>query len=608
MRISILKTLIKKEIIDVIRDKKTVFAMIVMPILLYPILMIGMSFFMQMTIEESKEKTIDILVQGNVTEGFLDFASEELEKARFVEESEEPFYTLSFENDQVIIQYDSSKDAMEVSLSELKGVFQAFEIQQLEQAVDSAGMKVNTIGEDDIILDDQATDTMLMAKLMGQVLPLLLIVGVILGVIYPAIDIVTGEKERHTLETLRSLPITALEIVVSKFATIVICGLVSAMLNLISIICSVGYFIASLSAVGEFGFEGISLSEMVVPLLIALLCLVIFAFFASAATMIVVSFASTFKEAQNYITPLMLGLMMPAYITMMPTITLNSITSLIPVVNISLLIREAFAFKLDWSLVALVIISNIAYSLFAMLLLGNIFNRETVLFGSGKSFRLLESRKEIVKGGLPGMSDAFAIFAIAIVILLYGGLVILELTDVVELQLVSTQAIIVTVTLLYGIYIKSNFKELFRFKKCSFKYFFIGIPLIGVGLLITLLLQNVLLTLVPGLESLLVQFQETLQFDQIAIYILVVAVCPAICEELLFRGFILTGLQVEKHPVFAIVTSSIMFGIFHMNVFQLITGMVLGGVLGFVTYKSKSIYPAMALHFLNNLVAVFISG
>ncbi len=608
MRISILKTLIKKEIIDVIRDKKTVFAMIVMPILLYPILMIGMSFFMQMTIEESKEKTIDILVQGDVTEGFLDFASEHLEKAHFVEESQEPFYTLSFEDNQVIIQYDSSKDAVEVSLSELKGVFQAFEIQQLEQAVDSAGMKVNTIGEDDIILDDQATDTMLMAKLMGQVLPLLLIVGVILGVIYPAIDIVTGEKERHTLETLRSLPITALEIVVSKFATIVICGLVSAMLNLISIICSVGYFIASLSAVGEFGFEGISLSEMVVPLLIALLCLVIFAFFASAATMIVVSFASTFKEAQNYITPLMLGLMMPAYITMMPTITLNSITSLIPVVNISLLIREAFAFKLDWSLVALVIISNIAYSLFAMLLLGNIFNRETVLFGSGKSFRLLESRKEIVKGGLPGISDAFAIFAIAIVILLYGGLVILELTDVVELQLVSTQAIIVSVTFLYGIYIKSNFKELFHFKKCSLKYFFIGIPLIGVGLLITLLLQNVLLTLVPGLESLLVQFQETLQFDQIAIYILVVAVCPAICEELLFRGFILTGLQVEKHPVFAIVTSSSMFGIFHMNVFQLITGMVLGGVLGFVTYKSKSIYPAMALHFLNNLVAVFISG
>ncbi len=608
MRISILKTLIKKEIIDVIRDKKTVFAMIVMPILLYPILMIGMSFFMQMTIEESKEKTIDILVQGNVTEGFLDFASEQLEKAHFVEESEEPFYTLSFEDDQVIIQYDSSKDAMEVSLSELKGVFQAFEIQQLEQLVDSAGVKVNTIGEDDIILDDQATDTMLMAKLMGQVLPLLLIVGVILGVIYPAIDIVTGEKERHTLETLRSLPITALEIVVSKFATIVICGLVSAMLNLISIICSVGYFIASLSAVGEFGFEGISLSEMVVPLLIALLCLVIFAFFASAATMIVVSFASTFKEAQNYITPLMLGLMMPAYITMMPTITLNSITGLIPVVNISLLIREAFAFQLDWSLVALVIISNVAYSLFAMLLLGNIFNREAALFGSGKSFRLLESRKEIVKGGLPGISDAFAIFAIAIVILLYGGLVILELTDVVELQLVSTQAIIVTVTLLYGIYIKSNFKKLFHFKKCSLKYFLIGIPLIGIGLLITLLLQNVLLTLVPGLESLLVQFQETLQFDHIAIYILVVAVCPAICEELLFRGFILTGLQVEKHPVFAIVTSSIMFGIFHMNVFQLITGMVLGGVLGFVTYKSKSIYPAMALHFLNNLVAVFISG
>ncbi len=594
--------------IDVIRDKKTVFAMIVMPILLYPILMIGMSFFMQMTMEESEQKTVDILVQGSVTDGFLEFAGEQLEQAHFVEESEAPFYTISFEEDQVVIQYDSSKDAMEVSLSELKGVFQGFEIHQLEQALEGENIQVTTIGQEDIVLKDQATDTMILAKIIGQTLPLLLIIGVILGVIYPAIDIVTGEKERQTLETLRSLPITSLEIVVSKFAAIVICGLVSAILNLVSIICSVGYFIASLATVGELGFEGIVLSEMVVPLLIALLCLIIFAFFACATTMIVVSFASTFKEAQNYISPLMIGLMMPAYITMMPTVTLNSITSLIPVVNISLLIREAFAFELNWSMVALVIVSNIAYSLFAMLLLGNIFNRETVLFGSAKSFRLLESRKEMTKGGLPGISDAFSIFAIAIVLLLYGGVVLLQLTDIMEVQLVSTQAMILVITLLYGLYIKCNFKELFQFKKCSIKYFLMGIPLVGAGLLITLLLQNLLLTLVPGLESLLIQFEETLQFNHMAIYILVIAVCPAICEELLFRGFILTGLQVEKHPVFAIVTSSIMFGIFHMNVFQFITGMILGSVLGFVTYKSKSIYPAMALHFLNNLVAVLISG
>ncbi len=594
--------------IDVIRDKKTVFAMIVMPILLYPILMIGMSFFMQMTMEESEQKTVDILVQGSITDGFLEFAGEQLEQARFVEESEAPFYTIFFEEDQVTIQYDSSKDAMEVSLSELKGVFQGFEIHQLEQALEGENVQVTTIGQEDIVLKDQATDTMILAKIIGQTLPLLLIIGVILGVIYPAIDIVTGEKERQTLETLRSLPITSLEIVVSKFAAIVICGLVSAILNLVSIICSVGYFIASLATVGELGFEGIVLSEMVVPLLIALLCLIIFAFFASATTMIVVSFASTFKEAQNYISPLMIGLMMPAYITMMPTVTLNSITSLIPVVNISLLIREAFAFELNWSMVALVIVSNIAYSLFAMLLLGNIFNRETVLFGSAKSFRLLESRKEMTKGGLPGISDAFSIFAIAIVLLLYGGVVLLQLTDIMEVQLVSTQAMILVITLLYGLYIKCNFKELFQFKKCSIKYFLMGIPLVGAGLLITLLLQNLLLTLVPGLESLLIQFEETLQFNHMAIYILVIAVCPAICEELLFRGFILTGLQVEKHPVFAIVTSSIMFGIFHMNVFQFITGMILGSVLGFVTYKSKSIYPAMALHFLNNLVAVLISG
>ncbi len=609
MRRKIITHLTKKELIDVIRDKKTVFAMIGIPLLMYPILMVAMSFFMQMTMEEANNERITIAIIGEEIDGFLPYAGELYENVDFIQNGEDCHYTIIFQESSVRIQYNSSEDITGLTIGDLQDLFAGFQLYQLEQALEAAGVAVTVLGEEDIIVEDIASNTVQIGKLIGQMLPLFLIMGVLLGVIYPAIDIVTGEKERNTLETLRSLPITPLEIVISKFATIVLCGIVSTLLNLLSISLSLGYFINSMAvAYGNLGlFQDIELSQMIAPIGIAFLCLFIFTFFVSAISMIIVSFASSFKEAQNYITPLMLAIILPGYITMMPSISLNTITSMIPVVNIALLIKESFTFELQTSYIFVVIASNLSYSLFAMLILGKVFNREEILFGNQKSFRLLEGRS-MMPGGLPGISDAVAVFAIGMVVLIYSGGVIVRLTNNTALQLVGTQLIIALVPIAYGIYIKSDFKRLFRFHSFAPKYLFIGIPLMVVGLFLIATLQGMLLQAIPALESVLEELSATLSFDNKLLYLMIAAFLPAGCEELFFRGFVLTGLQLERYPVMAICVSSLMFGIFHMNVFQLITGMVLGSVLGFITYKSKSIYPAMVLHFMNNAIAVLISG
>jgi sodium transport system permease protein len=77
-------------------------------------------------------------------------------------------------------------------------------------------------------------------------------------------------------------------------------------------------------------------------------------------------------------------------------------------------------------------------------------------------------------------------------------------------------------------------------------------------------------------------------------------VLPAVCEELAFRGLILTGLRRRYRPWAAVGLSSFLFALYHMNVFQLLPTFLLGVVLALLTVRSGSVYPAMLFHFLHN--------
>ena len=82
------------------------------------------------------------------------------------------------------------------------------------------------------------------------------------------------------------------------------------------------------------------------------------------------------------------------------------------------------------------------------------------------------------------------------------------------------------------------------------------------------------------------------------------ALLPALCEELAFRGFILTGLMRRLRPRNAILLSSFLFALFHMNVFQFLPSFLLGVVLGLLTVRSKSLFPAIMFHFLHNALLI----
>jgi sodium transport system permease protein len=87
-------------------------------------------------------------------------------------------------------------------------------------------------------------------------------------------------------------------------------------------------------------------------------------------------------------------------------------------------------------------------------------------------------------------------------------------------------------------------------------------------------------------------------------YVLVIAVLPALCEELAFRGFILTGLRRRFRPLTAVFLSSFLYALFQMNVFQFATAFVLGAVLALIALRTGSAAPAMVFHLVYNLSAL----
>jgi len=91
-----------------------------------------------------------------------------------------------------------------------------------------------------------------------------------------------------------------------------------------------------------------------------------------------------------------------------------------------------------------------------------------------------------------------------------------------------------------------------------------------------------------------------------AIVIAVVAITPAVCEEVMFRGFIQKSFELRYKPFLGALITAIFFGIYHFNPYAFIPLTALGFYLGYSAYKSNSILVPVVLHFINNLSAVVL--
>lgn len=617
----ILASLYKKEILDILRDKKTILMMIVVPLILYPLLFFGAMYLTSSLLNSDTERSY-IIGYDNDTEadGVIAF---------FQQKAPEHEYKL------VYMEGDISKledDIVNVYISRsMKDGKPLYEIDYKASETDSqtaAGIADKLLSDyreslrserfkelgldEDAVMDpitfeykDHSSNEENAGYLLGYIVPFLMITSILMGALYPAIDATAGEKERGTLETLLTLPVRNMELIGAKFAATSTVAVAAAILNMVSMSLMGAYFYSTMSTLTDG--EPIKLISYLPAVLIMLLCVVVFAMFASAVCLSACIFAKSFKEAQNYTTPVMLVFMICGMAGMIPSLELNNTTALIPVVNIALLISSLFKLHFDLSLIALVLLSNIAYSLLAIVLMTRVFSSEQILFGDGTGgMKLLEGRKNMKPGQIPGMGDCVLLLSLLLLVVLFAGSLLISKFGL--YGIIAEQVLLFLVTSLYAWYIKADGRKLFSLKKPRVKEL-IGSVVTWVGsYLIVQFIGVILQQFFP--EALEAQQSDlTAIWDGAPMWLLILssALMPAICEEWAFRGFLLGSLKKKYSKIVAIIASGLIFGLFHLSPLQILLVGIYGVVMGFVAYETGSIFATMLMHFLNNLTAVLIS-
>lgn len=619
MRGYIVKSIFKKEMIDILRDKKTLFMTVILPILLYPILIILMMYIMSISSTSMAQKELAIafseMPNSKVMEK-IEALTKEDGKLQIIEVAD---YKKALEDKEIsayveVVQIDkdvnykiyinSSIEDDNEAANRIEIILKEHKEELVKEGIVAAGLEVEEILEPiSYEVVDVAGKEQVAGYLIGMFLPFMLILGILTGAIYPAIDIMAGEKERGTLETLLTLPITNLELVMGKYLAVALSTIVTALLSILSILFSVVFIFLSnkeMLVANDFNFN---VNALIIPFIITLICLIIFSMIIAAVSMCVCSLAKSFKEAQNAVTPIMLVGTILSYSSMIPNLELNSVTANIPVVNVVLLIKSVLSFRYNISLMAMVMISNIVFVMLSVWVLSKLFNSEEVLFGNGKGFSFLEKRSNIKQGTMPTISDGIMVYGVALLLLLYVG-------SYIQLKfglpgLVGNQIIFVMIPVLLSIYIKTDFKKVYSLNVPSIKSI-LGAISLWAGVFIAInLVSTLLIFLFPqnqevaeGLNDLLIMK------DHFIINLLIVAVAPAIGEEILFRGFIFSSFKGEKSYRRAIIVSGVLFGLMHMDFIRIIPTTCLGIAIAYAVYKSGSIFVGMLIHFLNNGLAV----
>jgi sodium transport system permease protein len=118
---------------------------------------------------------------------------------------------------------------------------------------------------------------------------------------------------------------------------------------------------------------------------------------------------------------------------------------------------------------------------------------------------------------------------------------------------------------------------------------------------------NIRLVSLLEVERDLAVFEQAVGQWPLGVVLFTIAVLPAICEEVLFRGVLLRGLATRFHAPLAIALSAAVFSGYHMNLVQLLPTFTLGLVFGVIALRAASAVPTMLAHLLNNTIAILVS-
>ena len=441
----------------------------------------------------------------------------------------------------------------------------------------------------------------------SKVLPVLLLLWAMTGAFYPAVDLCAGEKERGTLETLLSSPARRSEIVLGKLATIMLFSILTAVLNVVSILIMGRVVLGQLPGFGMIPAGGV--------LWLAVALLPASALF-SALCLALAAFARSTKEGQYYLMPLLLVTLPLAVLPATSGMELNLGNSLIPVTGLVLLLRTALEGSAWEALEYLVPVTLVTLGgcLLAIRWAIDQFNSESVLFREGERLDLGLWMRHLVQDRKPTPTVAGAVFCGTVILMahFFTGLAMPQWKDFggfARGMLVGQVAVIATPALLMTIMLTTSPRKTLLLRWPAWPTLLAAVLLAVVAHPVVDAIRRMVLSLYP-VNPQMEKWLEELGLQRIVAesplwqVLLVFAALPAVCEELAFRGFILSGFRQSGHKWRPIVYSAFFFGFIHGILQQSLVACLVGVAIGFLAVQSGSILPAMVFHAVHNGLTV----
>ena len=396
------QTVFFKEMKDVLRDRKTLLLMIVLPIVVVPLLLNLLIGFVIKKEQEAKTEVLEYVVFGDEFAPELAKTFEAANGFKKVTLGSPDELVAAIREDRI----DFGLVIPEKTAAQLSGQKQA----SIELHFDNASMgsKVEDRVQDLVEKFNDGLTAARLAKLgvppgqkqksllepvrlrkqgtgkirevigdrIGGMVPYFFIAFCFMGVVYPAIHLGAGEKERGTLETLLLAPIPRHQVVLGKFLAVFCGGIIAVLLNLASLGTWLAIKAGELRGIIGTLIGSIDLLDLV---LLALMLIPVAAIFAALLLSISI-FARNSAEASTLISPFGIVLIVPAALAMLPGVELNWFWAWVPVTNISLAMKELLKGTMDYTMLVAILTSSTLIAGGLLFFCAKWFNRESVLF------------------------------------------------------------------------------------------------------------------------------------------------------------------------------------------------------------------------------------
>jgi len=664
------KLIFLRELRDQLRDRRTLFTIAVLPLLLYPLMgmsMLQMAQFQRdhsgkvwvigaaglpedpLLLEDGKfassvcgEKDTELIELGvsDTSPVPIDelhsFAEKSIQKGDFDvvvyfppdfaaelanfrhqlnERGEQDETTVPVKIPEPTIFSDTANDRSKIAFGRVSPILQRWRQLIIQDSLHESDIPASATAPFEVVVADVAQENTKRAAFWSKVLPFVVLIWALTGAFYPAIDLCAGEKERGTLETLLSSPAGRNEIVWGKLLTIMSFSMATSLLNMVSMGFTGVFIFRQMAAAG--GTFNMGPPPLVAMGWLVLALIPISALF-SALSLAIAAFARSSKEGQYYLMPLLLISMPLMVLPMLPGAELDLGTSLIPISGVMLLLRALMEGQFREALPfipAVVSVTALCCTLAIRWAISQ-FQNESILFRESERWGLGSWFRHLVRGrgDTPTFGEAMLCGLLLLMIRFFAGFSsgmpsgwngFAIATLVTLIALIAIPAVLMTIML----------------TRSPKKTLNLGVPLpwaLPAAAMLAMFCHPAAMVLTQTIHQIYPLSSDVSQqlgainsiiADAPGFWaiLLVMAVAPAICEELAFRGFILSGLRHMGHKWAAIIISSLFFGATHGLLQQSLAACVVGVVIGYLVVQSGSLWTGVIFHLVYNSLSLTLS-